>query len=90
MKRLLVTKTTSLFMILICMAAISSCNPSQEQKAEDKLDSMQREMEQEMDTAGNKIDSLGDTLKDAADKLLDETGETLEKAGEKLQDEGNN
>ena len=81
---------TAAFILLPGIAILSSCNPSQEQRTEEKIDSMQHEMEAEMDTAGNKIDSIGDTIKGAADNLLDEAGKTLEEAGEKLKDAGNN
>lgn len=78
--------------LLISAAAVFaavSCNPAQEQQTRDTADSLQREMEQEMDTAQQQIDSIGDTLKGAADDLLDEAGETLEKAGEDLKELGN-
>ncbi|QEC51226.1 hypothetical protein EDD80_101296 [Anseongella ginsenosidimutans] len=72
-----------------CLLILSSCNPAQEQRTQETADSLQREMEQEMDTATQKIDSLGDTLKDATNEFLDEAGKTLEKAGEKLKEAGN-
>ena len=79
-----------LFITLIaCLFIFAACNPAQEQKTEEAADSLQREMEEEMDTAAQKIDSLGDTLKDATDEFLNEAGKTLEKAGEKLKEAGN-
>lgn len=85
MKNLLQTGLSCAFAI-----ALMACNPARQQEAENKVDSLQRELEQELDTAGEKLDSLGDSLKDAADNLLNEAGKTLEKAGEKLKEEGEN
>lgn len=82
MKRTLLIFAASFFLLF-------ACNPAQEQQTEETVDSLQQEMEAEMDTAANKLDSLGDTLKDATDSFLDEAGQTLEEAGKSLKDSGN-
>lgn len=66
----------------------ASCNPSQNQDARNTADSLQQEMEKEMDTAKQKLDSLGDSLNEATSDFLDEAEKTLEKAGESLKDSG--
>ncbi|HEY9560131.1 MAG TPA: hypothetical protein VIR29_05010 [Anseongella sp.] len=78
-----------LWIAAACLAMLAACNPAQQDRTESKADSLQREMEAEMDTAAQKIDSLGEGLKKATDTFLNEAGETLEKAGEKLKEAGN-
>lgn len=65
-----------------------SCTPSQDRQAKDTADSLQEEMEKEMDTAKQKLDSLGNRLNEATNEFMDETEKTLDKAGESLKDTG--